>query len=50
MFIDLNGGRWHPDPPIVDESEAAMLSVAAVVEENWLSEWLRSRLVFDEPD
>jgi death-on-curing protein len=23
VFIDLNGGRWEPDPPDVDEAEAA---------------------------
>ena len=51
MLIDLNGGRWNPDPPTVDEAEAAMLSVAAhEVDESWLSEWLRSRVVFGEPD
>jgi len=29
MFIDLNDGVWDPDPPNVDEAEAAMLAVAA---------------------
>ncbi len=29
MYIDLNGGKWDPDPPDVDEAEAAMLAVAA---------------------
>jgi death-on-curing protein len=29
VFIDLNGGRWEPDPPDVDEAEEAMLHVAA---------------------
>jgi death on curing protein len=41
MFIDLNDGSWEPDPPIVDDAEAAMLAVAAGdVDEQWLSAWL----------
>lgn len=28
MFIDLNGGRWHPDLPVVDEAESAMVAAA----------------------
>ncbi len=48
MFVELNGGRWDPDPPDVDEAEAAMLAVAAhEVDEAWLSNWLRERLGFD---
>ena len=48
LFIDLNGGVWNPDPPNVDEAEAAMLAVAAhEVDEGWLAEWLRSRTQFD---
>ncbi len=48
LFIDLNGGVWDPDPPNVDEAEAAMLAVAAhEVDEAWLAEWLRSRIHFD---
>ena len=48
MFIDLNGGRWEPDPPDVDQAEAAMLSVAASeVDETWLASWLRERVSFD---
>jgi death-on-curing protein len=48
LFIDLNGGIWDPDPPDVDEAEAAMLAVAAhEVDEAWLAEWLRSRIRFD---
>jgi death-on-curing protein len=48
MFIDLNDGSWNPDPPDVDEAEAAMLSVAAgEVDEEWLSAWLRERVHFD---
>jgi death-on-curing protein len=49
MFIDLNGGRWDPDPPDVDEAEQAMLAVAAHdVDESWLSQWLGARVVFTE--
>ena len=29
MFLDLNGVVWDPDPPDVDDAEAAMLAVAA---------------------
>ncbi len=29
MFVDLNEGRWEPDPPNVDEAERAMMAVAA---------------------
>ena len=50
MFTDLNGGRWKPDSPNVHEAEAAMISVAAHgVDESWLSDWLRTRVVFAEP-
>jgi death-on-curing protein len=49
MFIDLNGGRWDPDPPDVDEAERAMLAVAAhEVDESWLRRWLDDRVVFDD--
>ncbi len=38
MFIELNGGRFEPDPPNVDEAESAMLVVAAHdVDEEWLA-------------
>ncbi len=48
MFVELNGGRWDPDPPDVDEAEAAMLAVAAhEVDEAGFSNWLRERLGFD---
>lgn len=48
MFIDLNDGSWEPNPPVVDEAEAAMLSVAArEVNEDWLARWLRDRVRFD---
>ena len=47
MFVDLNGGVWHPDPPDVDEAEATMLAVAAgEVDEAWLAGWLRERIEF----
>ena len=45
MFLDLNGARWNPDPPDVDEAERAMLAVAAhEVDEAWLADWLRQRV------
>ena len=44
LFLDLNDMVWDPDPPDVDEAEAAMLAVAAHdVDENWLADWLRQR-------
>lgn len=47
MFIDLNGGTWSPDPPEVEESVDAMLQVAArTVDEAWLADWLRQRVIF----
>lgn len=48
MFVDLNGGAWDPDPPNVDDAEAAMLTVAAhEVDEAWVADWLRERVRFD---
>jgi death on curing protein len=48
VFVDLNGGLWDPDPPDVDDAEAAMLAVAAhEVDEGWLAEWLRARVRFE---
>ena len=48
MFIDLNSGRWSPDPPDVDDAEQTMLAVAAgEIDEQELAEWLRERVVFD---
>jgi hypothetical protein len=36
---------WEPDPPDVDEAEAAMLAVAAhEVDEGWFADWLRARV------
>lgn len=41
MFLDLNGVVWEPDPPDVDEAEAAMLAIAAHnVDEEWARDWL----------
>ena len=46
LFVDLNDGRWEPDPPNVDEAESAMLAVAAgEVDEAWFATWLRDRVV-----
>jgi death-on-curing protein len=45
LFIDLNDGRWSPDPPDVDQAEEAMFAVAAgEVDEKWLAGWLRERV------
>ena len=45
MFLDMNGAHWDPDPPDVDEAEAAMLAIAAgEVDERWTAEWLRARV------
>ncbi len=47
MFVELNGARWVPDPPDVDEAETAMLAVAAgEVDESWFANWLRERVRF----
>lgn len=45
LFLDLNDVTWDPDPPDVDEAEAAILAVAAHdVDETWFAEWLRRRI------
>ncbi len=47
LFIDLNDGRWEPDPPDVDQAEEAMLAVASgEVDEEWFAAWLRERVRF----
>jgi death on curing protein len=47
MFLDLNEAVWIPDPPVVDDAEAAMLAVAAHdVDEEWFANWLRERVRF----
>lgn len=49
MFVELNGGRWNPDPPDVDQAEAAMLAVAgSEVDEAWFAAWLRERILFND--
>jgi death-on-curing protein len=49
LFVDLNDGRWAPDPPSVDEAVAAMHAIAAHdVDEEWVADWLRDRLQFGE--
>ncbi len=51
MFIDLNDGSWEPDPPVVDEAEAAMQAIAAgEVDETWVAGWLRERVRFPDGD
>jgi death-on-curing protein len=51
LFLDLNGVTWAPDPPDVDEAEAAMLAVAAhEVDEGWFAEWLRDRVRAESDD
>ena len=48
LFIDLNGGTWIFDPPDVEDSVEAMLSVASrAVNEVWFANWLRGRVRFD---
>ncbi len=45
LFLDLNDVVWDPDPPDVDEAEAAILAVAAHdVDEKWFADWLRERI------
>ena len=47
LFVELNGGRWDPDPPAANEAEAAMLAVAAgQMEEAAMTGWLRDRVLF----
>lgn len=44
MFLDLNDISWGPDPPQVDDTEAAIQAIAAgEVDEAWVSHWLRER-------
>jgi len=43
-FLDLNGVVWDPDPPDVDETESAVLAMAAhEVDEAWIANSLRQR-------
>jgi len=47
MFVDLNNGTWHPDPPDIDGAEEAMLAIAAgEVDETWTAAWLKERVRF----
>lgn len=49
-FVDLNEGKWEPDPPEIDDAEEAMLSIAAgEVDEAWAATWLRERVRFPGP-
>ena len=49
LFLDLNDVVWDPDPPDVDEAEAAILAVAAHdVDESWFADWLRRRIRVSE--
>ena len=48
MLIDLNDGRWDPDPPDVDDAEQTILAVAAgEIDEPALAAWLRERIILD---
>lgn len=48
IFINMNRGRWDPDPPDVDDAEQTMLAVAAgTISEQELAKWLRERTIFD---
>lgn len=48
MFIDINRGRWDPDPPDIDDVEKTMVAVAAgEINEQTLAVWIRERVVFD---
>jgi len=48
VFIDMNRGRWEPDPPDTDDAEQTMHAVAAgTISEQELAEWLRERTVFE---
>jgi death-on-curing protein len=47
MFVELNDGRWEPDPPDVDRAVETMFAVAARdVDEAWFASWLRDRVRF----
>ena len=47
LFIDLNSGRWDPDPPDVDDAERTMLAIAAgEIDEATVSDWLQARVHF----
>ena len=47
LFVDLNDGRWDPEPPDVDDAVHIMLAVAARdVDEARFADWLRQRVRF----
>lgn len=47
VFVDLNGGKWNPDPPDIDGAERTMVAVAAgEIDEEALASWLRKTVVF----
>ncbi len=49
MFIDLNDGKWQPDPPNVDDAQEAMVAIAAhKLTETEFADWLRSRIKFSD--
>lgn len=49
MFLDLNGARWRPGAPNVDDAEAAIVATAARdVDETWFADWLRARVHFPD--
>jgi len=51
MFLDLNDVAWDPDPPQVDDAEAAMLAIAATqVDKTWVANWLRNRTRYPTPE
>lgn len=48
MFIDINRGRWDPDPPDIDDVEKTMVAVTAgEINEQTLAVWIRERVVFN---
>ena len=50
LFLELNGGRWIPDPPSTDDAEDAMLAVGNhTLDEDSMSDWLRVRVAFADP-
>jgi death-on-curing protein len=50
MFVDLNDGVWDPDPPDIDQTEKAVLAIAAGdVDEAWAAVWLKERVQFASP-
>ena len=47
VFVDLNAGRWDPDPPDIDDAEQAMLAVAGgYMDEHAFTRWVQERVTF----